>query len=296
VAKQAVKKQQSLEARVYALYATLSPAERRLADVMLQHQMELASYTAGELASLAGVSRATAARFVRLLGYESYGEAKRQVRTMQYWGSPRAGLSDPDQPPSGEVSLAEMMRTDISNIRTTAESISEEALRAAAGAIASARRLWVMGLRSGYGLAHQAHHYFSLIKPDVQVLPVNGASYSQEMASFQDGDILLVIAFRRRPRILPTILSESRALGVGSILITDLSASASAKAADHVLRCKCECPAPFNSFSAALTLIHYLAWAVTNQLGEKSLERFRLIDRLVTTLDDVSTPADRKKV
>jgi DNA-binding MurR/RpiR family transcriptional regulator len=63
-----------------------------------------------------------------------------------------------------------------------------------------------MGLRSGYGLAHQAAHYLTLMKSDVQVLPAGGASYSHEIASIAKGDVLLVIAFRRRPRLLPTII------------------------------------------------------------------------------------------
>ncbi|MBP0685899.1 MurR/RpiR family transcriptional regulator, partial [Mycobacterium tuberculosis] len=58
----------SLEARIYGLYASLAPAEKRLADVLLQHQRDLPSYTAGELAAQANVSKATAARLIRALG------------------------------------------------------------------------------------------------------------------------------------------------------------------------------------------------------------------------------------
>ncbi len=47
---------------------------------MLEHQMDLALYTAGELARKAGVSTATAARLIRVLGYPSYPAAKRQIQ------------------------------------------------------------------------------------------------------------------------------------------------------------------------------------------------------------------------
>lgn len=288
-------KPRSLEARVYAVYSTLSPAEKRLANVLLQHQMELPSYTAGELAEKANVSKATAARLIRSLGYATYPDAKRQIRADQHWGSPRAGLDDPDQAPSGAVSLSRMVQVDLDNIRTTADSMSERTLSEISRAIVSARRLWIMGLRSGYGLAHHAAHYFSLIKNDVQVLPAGGATYSHEIASIAPGDVLLVIAFRRRPRLLPAILTEARSAGATTVLITDLSAAASAKASDHVLRCKCQSPSPFNSFSAAVTLINYLAWSVTTLLGEESLARFRKIDGIVRALDDVSTPKEPRR-
>lgn len=280
----------SLEARIYAIYSSLSPAEKRLADVLLQYQMDLPSYTAGELADKANVSKATAARLIRALGYATYPDAKRQIRTDQHWGSPRGGLADPDRPPLEKVSIAQTVQMDIDNIRTTAESLSEKTLEEVSNAIVSARRVWIMGLRSGYGLAHQAAHYLTLMKNDVQVLPAGGASYSHEIASIAKGDVMLVIAFRRRPRLLPTIIKEARAAGAVTVLITDLSAAASAKAAQHVLRCRCQSPSPFNSFAAALTIINYLAWSVATAMGEESLVRYEKIDRLVKLLDDVSTP------
>lgn len=280
----------SLEARIYAIYSTMSPAEKRLADVLLQYQMELPSYTAGELADKAAVSKATAARLIRTLGYKTYPDAKRQIRADQHWGSPRAGLADPYHAPLEKVSIAQTVQTDIDNIRTTAESLSEKTLEDVSNAIVAARRVWIMGLRSGYGLAHQAAHYFTLMKNDVQVLPAGGASYSHEIASIAKGDVLLIIAFRRRPRLLPTIIKEARAAGAVTILITDLSAAASAKAAEHVLRCRCQSPSPFNSFVAGLTILNYLAWSVATAMGEESLKRYEKIDRLVKLLDDVSTP------
>ncbi len=283
-------KAKSLEARIYTIYSSLSPAEKRLADVLLQYQMDLPSYTAGELAEKAEVSKATAARLIRSLGYATYPEAKRQIRKEQHWGSPLAGLADPDQAPSATVSLSKTVQIDLDNIRTTAESISEKTLSDITKAIVSARRVWIMGLRSGYGLAFHAAHYLTLIKSDVQVLPAGGGSYSHEIASIAEGDVLLVIAFRRRPRLLPTILEEAQAAGATTILITDLSASASAKAAEHVLRCRCQSPSPFNSFVAAVTLINYLAWSVATAMEEEGLARLQKVDRLVGLLDNVSTP------
>lgn len=280
----------SLEARIYAIYSTMSPAEKRLADVLLQYQMELPSYTAGELADKAAVSKATAARLIRTLGYKTYPDAKRQIRADQHWGSPRAGLADPDRAPLEEVSIATTVQMDVDNIRATAEGLSGKTLQDVSSAIVEARRVWIMGLRSGYGLAHQAAHYFTLMKNDVQVLPAGGASYSHEIASIAKGDVMLIIAFRRRPRLLPTIIKEARAAGAVTVLITDLSAAASAKAAEHVLRCRCQSPSPFNSFVAALTIINYLAWSVATAMGEESLKRYEKIDRLVKLLDDVSTP------
>ena len=103
-------------------------------------------------------------------------------------------------------------------------------------------------------------------------------------------DLVISFAFRRRPRKLPLLLTEIRAAGAIAVLVTDISASESAKAADHVVRCRCHSLAPFNSFTAAVTVIDYLSWAVAARLGEASVERFRKIDRMVELIDDVATP------
>ncbi|MET0745331.1 MAG: MurR/RpiR family transcriptional regulator [Microvirga sp.] len=287
-AKRAENPPRTLEGRIYGRYGSMSPAEKRLSDILLQHQMDLPSYTAGELAEKAKVSKATAARLIRTLGYASYPDAKRQVRAEQHWGSPLAEIEA--AVPAESVSLATVVQADIDNIRSTAASIPSETLAQVSRTIARARRVWIMGLRSGHGLAHHASHYLGLIKRDVRVIPVGAFTYARDIASIDAGDAFLAIAFRRRPRLLPTLLLEARAAGAATVLITDISAGASAKAADHVLRCRCTSPSPFNSFSAAVTLINYLAWSVATELGEESIAQFRRIDRLVGLLDDVSMP------
>lgn len=288
-------RQRSLEARIYEVYADLPPSERRLADVLLLHQRDLPSYTAGELATKANVSKATAARLIRSLGYSTYPEAKRQIRMDQHWGSAMAELPGLAKVPADEITLAKTVEFDLENIRATAESIPAETLALLVDALVAAPRIWIIGLRSGYGLAYHAHHYFTLIKPHVRVLPAGGATYAHEIASIGPGDVLLAIAFRRRPRLLPTILTEAGAAGAVTALITDVSAAASARASQLVLRCRCQSPSPFNSFVAAVTLINHLAWATAAKLGEESVQRFTRIDRLVGLLDDVSTPMSDPK-
>jgi len=285
----------SLESRIYAVYGQLPPSERKLADVMLQHQMDLALYTASELAREAGVSTATAARLIRTLGYVSYPAAKREIRESAHWGSPQGGAIDRSQEPVRSPSLAAVVQTNIDNIRATADSVPTQTLAAIVDACIAADRIILLGMRNGFGLAHYAAHYFGLIKDDVRVLPATGTSMAHELSSVGQGDHVICFAFRRRPRTLPRLLSELRAAGAVTTLITDISASDSAKAADHFIRCRCHSLAPFNSFTAAITIVDYLSCTVAALLGEKSIARFRRIDRMVELLDDVATPKTDKR-
>ena len=78
---------QSFLARVRRKLPELHPAERRLGELVCDFPGELASYSASELAALAGVSNATVTRFVRRLGYKSYEDARRDARDEASSGS-----------------------------------------------------------------------------------------------------------------------------------------------------------------------------------------------------------------
>lgn len=280
----------TLETRIYRVYAQLTPSEQRLADVMLEHQMDMALYTAAELAAKASVSKSTAARLIRTLGYRSYPEAKRTIRQEQFWGSPQSGLSEAEHEDRNAAGAEQMIEADLENIRQTFAAISEQRLDEAAQAINAAPRIWIIGLRSGHGLASHAAHYLTLVRPDVYLLDIGSGSMSHDVGNMRAGDLLIAIAFRRRPKVLVPLLEAVRELGARSLLITDLSAGASARSADLTLRCRTQSPAPFNSFTAAATLLNALAWKVHAFQGSEAPARYRQIDQLVQRLDNVSTP------
>ena len=182
------------------------------------------------------------------------------------------------------------MEMDFDNIRQTMGAISEQRLTECALQIANARRIWIMGMRSGEGLAIHAYHYLNLMRSDVQVMDVVGGGLSRHLAEFAPGDLLMIIAFRRRPKVLKRFLDAAQDAGAQTILITDLSAAASARTANITLRCRTQSPAPFNTFSAAVTLINCLAWQVHTTLGAAAVERYRRIDGFVQEFDDISMP------
>lgn len=188
------------------------------------------------------------------------------------------------------ASLSAVVQTNIDNIRATADGIPPEILEAICDACVKADRVIVLGLRNGFGLAHYAAHYFGLVKDDVRVLPATGTLMAHELSGIRKGDLVICFSFRRRPRKLPLLLSEIRSSGAITVLITDISAAESARAADYAIRCRCHSLSPFNSFTAATTIIDYISWTIAARLGERSVERFRKIDRMVELTDDVATP------
>ena len=66
--------------RLLSTYDEMPRGERRLADLLLEDVGVLGYLTASDLADQAGVSKATAARLFRRLGYHGYRDAQREVR------------------------------------------------------------------------------------------------------------------------------------------------------------------------------------------------------------------------
>ena len=71
---QGLKPTTDLSNRIAQIYPSLSNGHRRAADFVLQHPLDVATMTIEGLAEGSGTSNATVTRFVRALGYGSYGE------------------------------------------------------------------------------------------------------------------------------------------------------------------------------------------------------------------------------
>lgn len=283
----------SIEKRIFEVYESLSPSERQFADVLLQQPQEIISHTALELSAKANVSNATAARLIRRLGYRSMGDAKRQVRAAQHWGSPLERLEDKAEAGATGISIMQLAMADAANAKMTVEGLPAADLERATAILKAAPRIWILGVRHGFGLAHLARNYLGLSRGNVHVIP-GGAALSDDFGSLKSGDAMLVFAFRRRPQHLMSLLAEIKKIGVRTIVIGDMSIAAGNIDIDVTIRCWCQSPAPFMSFSAAVTVINYISWVLIEELGDESVERLKKLENIMKIADDVEGGVSEK--
>jgi DNA-binding MurR/RpiR family transcriptional regulator len=280
----------SLESRILDIYDTLTPGAQRLSEVLLEHQMDLASYTAEELAVRAGVSKATAARLFKSLGYRNYGEAKRQTRLLKNWGSPLLALSDMKQP-TELASLADRHKhTEINNIEKSFAMLNESKIERMIDALEKTRRVWIIGLRNGAGIAEYFRYFLTMMKDDVRFLPQSGSSFAEDFASTEAGDVVVAISFRRRPKQLRFLLHQASELGATTVLVTDLSVSDHSRYADFVLRCWCRSPTIFDIHASAVGILGFILSALAVRTGEGLRDRLERIEVLHDNLNDLTRP------
>lgn len=282
---------QALDGRILNVYESLTPQERRLADVLLEHQRELAGYSASELARKAGVSKATAARLFKRLGYANYEEAKRQARKHRLWGSPLGLLDDLSAFDAAQPNVMGHLQNEIANLSRTYQSLRSEDLDNATDILASAERIWLVGFRGNHPLAEIAAFWLKHIRPDISFVPSSWVTFAEDTIDLSERDAVLAIGFRRRSRIFRALLEHAANCGAKIILVTDLSASSTAKFADIVLRCHSRPSYLFDSYAAAISILNYLVSNMALRQETKTRTRLRRIEDLHEQLDAFTLPS-----
>jgi DNA-binding MurR/RpiR family transcriptional regulator len=270
--------------RIREAYDALPLRERKLAELILEMRGELAVYSATELAARAGVSKATAARLVRRLGYADFHEMRQQARSRYHNGSPLAELS---HTLGLETNLGEHLGHDIACLTRTIETIAPDQAQAAVDILAGAERVFVVGFRNSYPLAFYARELLVQVRPHVHLLPVSGQTVSEELADVGQRDAILARAFRRRPPALGRILSIAAAAGARTVLLADPSLGAMADKAEIVFRCFSRSSRLFDSYVAPISLVNYLCSGVALALGAPAEGRLRRIESLHEEIGDL---------
>lgn len=277
----------SFLARVRSRLGDLHPAERRLADFVLDFPGELASYSASELAHLANVSNATVSRFVRRLGYANYEEARRRVRVEKddgavlFLGS--VGERDPDRFLADHLEQAQL------NVQRTFAQISMAEIDGLADAVLDARRVFLIGMRAGHVFASYLRRQLSQIVGDITLLPMAGETLAESLTSIGPKDCVVIFSLRRRPALIEAVTAAVIGSGARVALVTDEAAERRADVAWH-LRCHTGSRGPLFDHGAVLATCHLLATRVITRSGRAGRSRLTAVEQMLDTLGELRGP------
>src|SRR6478752_3152827 len=132
----------SLLIHLRGIRPSLSPAEDRVAEIVLADARRAAGLTISELANAASTSETTVLRFCRRLGLPGYPQLR--LALAEESANPRSlSRGDTDISASDTVDdiIAKVAFTDASAVEETAQGLDRDALTAAAAAIARAGRV-----------------------------------------------------------------------------------------------------------------------------------------------------------
>jgi DNA-binding MurR/RpiR family transcriptional regulator len=277
----------TIQESILAVYDQLPPGERKLADTILGRLPNLASYSATELAADAQVSKATAVRFFRRIGYESFSQARRQARADADRASPLFALADVNPEERATDALTRHVAADLRNISETFQRQDARQFAEAVALLAKARRVRVIGLRNGHFIAQHMTYLLAQLRGDVAALPSSSLTLAEDLASVDRADVLVVIDLRRRAAVLPGIVSAARATGARMIFVASPGMPALSRNGDIALQCLTDGASIFDSYAAAVSIVNFLSASVAKTLGKQSRKRLESIEALHETLGDI---------
>ncbi|MEB5695515.1 MurR/RpiR family transcriptional regulator HpxU [Klebsiella aerogenes] len=275
---------EQLDERLKAQYASLSPQEQRVADFIVDHFDDLISYNSAELAQLSGVSKATVSRLFKRLGYEKYRDMRDELRTLRQSGMP---LTDHREAVQGNTLLARHYKQEMANLTQWVNALDARQFAEAINALVKARRVVILGMRNSWPLALHLRQQLLQARGQVVVLPQPGQSLSEELVDLCEEDIVVVMAFRRRPRIIRPLMQQLQQRGVPQLLICEPQAHSLFPLACWRLCAPLDSVSAFDSYASANSLINLLANALLHEILDSGRPRIHDIATLYQQLDEL---------
>ncbi len=260
----------------------LSKGHKKLAEFIEKNYDKAAFMTASKLGEKVGVSESTVVRFASILGFKGYPELQKELQRMiksKLTAVQRMEVSD--SLVSDQNAVKKLMSADIELIRDTLESVSQEVFNDAVATINSAKRIYILGVRSSAALANFMYFYLNPVFENVVLVDTTSAGEMfEQMFRITKDDVCVALSFPRYSNQTINALRFVSDRGAKIIAITDSDESPIAKLADILLVAKSSMVSVVDSLVAPLSLINALVASVTFTRREDAYNNFNELEHI----------------
>jgi DNA-binding MurR/RpiR family transcriptional regulator len=281
----------------------LSPAQRRIAQYLLDHMPDSAFLSSVVLARRAGVSQPSVTRFAAALGFSGYPAFRDALRAIaldvpgaaplvgtQAGPASAAGLEGrpgPDGLAAGRDDAGSPMQAavadEIANLQALHELLADpRVVTGLARELVASVPLAVLGLRISAPLAEYFSFAARRIHPDVRCLTFGGSVVFDALLHVSEagGKWLVAFALPRYPAETVQALRFARRLGMRTAVISDVRFVPFAGDADVLLPAGVGTRLLFDSHAAPAVLAGVIVQAMADADPERAQERLREQEQL----------------
>ena len=252
----------SFAARVAAHVDDVAPAERRVAERLLELGPEASILSAAALAARLGTSDATIVRTAKALGYSGLAELRRAL--VAHSGDPsiteRLRRTLEQAPP--EELFAATIGNHLAAVEALARNVSAERFQAAASVLSASRRIVWRGVGPSAQLAAYGQMLTERVGKPSAALIHTGTSFADELLALEPGDVVVVLAYGRLQSHVHVLLERCATLDLPVVLVTDTLGRNLGSTVYTTLECGRGTPGLFASHGTTLILIESLVLAV----------------------------------
>lgn len=261
---------------------TFSKGQRRIAAYILESYDKAAFLTAGVLGKTVQVSESTVVRFASQLGYDGYPEMQKALQEMvlhRLTASQRIAVGE--KRIAQEDILNSVLLADADRIRKTSEEIDAVQFQDAVEALLSARRIYVLGVRSSASLASFLCYYLRYLFDDVrQLMQLSESEVFEALVRIAPQDVLVGISFPRYCSATVRAMELARTRGARTVALTDCAASPIARNADCVLLAGSGMVSLVDSMVAPMSVINALLVAVASRRKSETTQTFDKLEEI----------------
>jgi DNA-binding MurR/RpiR family transcriptional regulator len=260
----------------------LSPAERRVADVLVADPSRVAFGTVASVATDAGVSGPSVVRLAAKLGYDGFVALQSDVqRELARQLRPAAERIRAER--ATDV-LGQALETEVANVAATLERADRKAFATAAALLADPKRtVWLLAGEATAGIAAVIAANLDLLRPDVHTITGTPIAIARTLERVGRGDVVLAVEVRRYERWVVDALATVRARAA-VIAVTDSVVSPVADGARATFVVDASGPGPFDSHVATLALGNALVAEVASRTRRTATQRLDAAEAATASL------------
>ena len=259
---------------------SLSPAERRLARVLLATYPIAGLESVARFAERAGVSPPTVTRFIAKLGFRGYPEFQESLRreVQSRLSSPLARYRDE---PKRDSAVNHALEVAGHNLKSTLDLLSDRDVKETVSLLGDVRRrVMILGGRVSAPLARYLAGQLHLLRPGVGLVDAERSAPAQQLIDMRKTDVLVVFDYRRYQSDTIEAARVAAGRGCDVVLFTDPWLSPASAFSRQVLVTSVETVGPFDSLVGAVALVEALIAAVLRELGSRAEARMQSLERL----------------
>lgn len=259
-----------------------SKGQKKIAEYILDNFDKAPFYTATKLALEANTSESTVVRFAIELGYEGYPEMQRDMKELarQTLTSAERLQRISDTVDMDNV-LVSVMKSDIMSIRETINMIDHDVFNAVVEKLSTAKRIYILGIRSSFSVALYMSIYFKMIFNDVCLVGMPGAAdIFEEIISISEQDVFIGISFPRYSKRTLHAMDIAKSAGAYTVAITDSLDAPIAKVAHNVLVARSGLTGFVDSLTAPFSVVNALIAACGIKKDKELMVKFENLERI----------------
>lgn len=261
-----------VEARITEAGASLTTAERRVAEIVLSRPELVAFGTVAELADAAQAGAATVVRLAAKLDFDGFTALQAAIQNELAKQLRPAAVRIREA--RGGVAVQRHLQRELDNVQSTLLGVGESEMTTAVARLSDLdRAVLVLSGDASSGVSQQFVGELSSLRPGVELLTGNEVAVSRRLSQLSADDVVVAIDLRRYDRWVVEAAREAKRRGGWLLALSDSALSPLAGLSDVSMVLSAGGVSPFDSHVGTLALLNVLVAGAADELRDIATDR-----------------------